>query len=293
MNNTLHDEKAHKPRKRFGQNFLHDARIIQRIVSSIAPKENEPVLEIGPGQGALTGILLPHKPQLTAVELDRDLAALLRVKFAGDNHFSLIEGDALKFDLATLGAGPQSVRVVGNLPYNISTPLLFHLLAQRALIRDMHFMLQKEVVMRLAAAPDSKDYGRLSIMAQYYCQVIHLFDVPPGCFFPPPKVMSAIVRLIPREPALAATDTQLLSQIVNLAFQQRRKTLRNTLKSIASEDLLQTAGINPDARAETLAVDDFVRLANTLAQSTINSAKVDPAQKKQARTNGDTASCPA
>lgn len=261
------DEKFHKPRKRFGQNFLHDTRIIQRIVSSIAPKENEPVLEIGPGQGALTEVLLPHKPRLTAVELDRDLAAMLRVKFADNSHFTLVEGDALQFDLTSLAVAPHSLRVVGNLPYNISTPLLFHLLAQREHIRDMHFMLQKEVVQRLAAEPGGKDYGRLSIMAQYFCRVTPLFDVPPGCFFPPPKVMSAIVRLQPHEPAIAAQDAVLLSQLVNVAFQQRRKTLRNTLKSMSSEEMLRAAGINPDARAETLAVADFVRLSNILADA--------------------------
>lgn len=258
------EDKFHKPRKRFGQNFLHDMRIIQRIVSSIAPKENEPVLEIGPGQGALTTVLLPHKPNLTAVELDRDLAAMLRLKFSGDTHFSLVEGDALQFDLHSLQAAPHSVRVVGNLPYNISTPLLFHLLAQRECIRDMHFMLQKEVVQRLAAEPGNKDYGRLSIMAQYYCRVTPLFDVPPGCFFPPPKVMSAIVRLQPKEPELAARNPQTLAHLVNIAFQQRRKTLRNTLKIIATEEQIVSASINPDARAETLSVNDFVRLANQL-----------------------------
>ncbi|HSC74943.1 MAG TPA: 16S rRNA (adenine(1518)-N(6)/adenine(1519)-N(6))-dimethyltransferase RsmA [Pseudomonadales bacterium] len=258
------EEVFHKPRKRFGQNFLHDIRIIQRIVSSIAPKENEPVLEIGPGQGALTAVILPYQPQLTAVELDRDLAAMLRLKFADNKHFSLIEGDALQFDLHSLNAAPHSLRVVGNLPYNISTPLLFHLLAQRDCIRDMHFMLQKEVVQRMAAEPGNKDYGRLSIMAQYYCRVTPLFDVPPGCFFPPPKVMSAIVRLQPCTPELTAHNTQTLSQLVNIAFQQRRKTLRNTLKVIATEEQIIAADINPDARAETLSVTDFVRLANQL-----------------------------
>jgi 16S rRNA (adenine1518-N6/adenine1519-N6)-dimethyltransferase len=278
---NAHEEKFHKPRKRFGQNFLHDARIIQRIVSSIAPKENEPVLEIGPGQGALTAILLPYKPQLTAVELDRDLAAMLRTKFSDEKHFTLIEGDALAFDLHNLHTAPGSLRVVGNLPYNISTPLLFHLLSQRECIRDMHFMLQKEVVQRLAAEPGSKDYGRLSIMAQYYCRVIPLFDVPPGCFFPPPKVMSAIVRLQPCEPPLVANDTQTLSQLVNIAFQQRRKTLRNTLKSIASESQIIAADINPDARAETLSVTDFVRLSNQLG-----------ADNSTDKRNGESPACP-
>ena len=255
---------THTPRKRFGQNFLHDARVIQRIVSAIAPKENEPVLEIGPGQGALTQALLVYQPQLTAVELDRDLVTLLQEKFAAEINFSLCAGDALKFDLTSLSPAPHSLRVVGNLPYNISTPLLFHLLQQREWIRDMHFMLQKEVVQRLAAEPGGKDYGRLSVMAQYYCHVSHLFDVPPGSFFPPPKVMSAIVRLQPRTPATLAKDEQLLSTLVNTAFQQRRKTLRNTLKTIASEAQILAANIKPDARAETLSVSDFVHLANIL-----------------------------
>ena len=255
---------THTPRKRFGQNFLHDARVIQRIVSAIAPKENEPVLEIGPGQGALTQALLVYQPQLTAVELDRDLVTLLQEKFATEKNFALHAGDALKFELTQLSPAPHSLRVVGNLPYNISTPLLFHLLQQRAWIRDMHFMLQKEVVQRLAAEPGGKDYGRLSVMAQYYCHVSHLFDVPPGSFFPPPKVMSAIVRLQPRTPATLAKDEQLLSTLVNTAFQQRRKTLRNTLKTIASEAQILAANIKPDARAETLSVSDFVHLANIL-----------------------------
>jgi 16S rRNA (adenine1518-N6/adenine1519-N6)-dimethyltransferase len=255
---------THTPRKRFGQNFLHDARVIQRIVSAIAPKENEPVLEIGPGQGALTQALLVYQPQLTAVELDRDLVTLLQEKFAAEKNFSLCAGDALKFDLTSLSPAPHSLRVVGNLPYNISTPLLFHLLQQREWIRDMHFMLQKEVVQRLAAEPGGKDYGRLSVMAQYYCHVSLLFDVPPGSFFPPPKVMSAIVRLQPRTPATLAKDEQLLSTLVNTAFQQRRKTLRNTLKTIASEAQILAANIKPDARAETLSVSDFVHLANIL-----------------------------
>jgi 16S rRNA (adenine1518-N6/adenine1519-N6)-dimethyltransferase len=274
------NNQPHKPRKRFGQNFLHDMRIIQRIVSSIVPKENEPVLEIGPGQGALTAVLLPHKPQLTAVEIDRDLAAMLRTKFIDDKYFSLIEGDALQFDLRSLQAAPHSLRVVGNLPYNISTPLLFHLLSQREYIRDMHFMLQKEVVQRMAAEPGSKDYGRLSIMAQYYCQVTSLFDVPPSSFFPPPKVMSAIVRLQPREPELAARNTETLSHLVNIAFQQRRKTLRNTLKIIATETQIIAAGINPDARSETLSIADFVRLSNQL-------------DNDKSHNQGDSSACPA
>lgn len=272
MTNSFSGDTTHKPRKRFGQNFLHDARIIHRIVSSISPREHEPVLEIGPGQGALTELLLPCKPRLTVVEIDRDLVAMLRQKFSHHAHFTLVEGDALQLDLSSLNVEPHSLRVVGNLPYNISTPLLFHLLEQRFYIRDMHFMLQKEVVQRLAAEPGSKDYGRLSIMAQYVCDVVPLFDVPPGCFFPPPKVMSAIVRMQPREPELAAHNVKTLSLLVNTAFQQRRKTLRNTLKTLVNEEQMRTANVNPDARAETLSVADFVRLANVL-DSTSNSGE--------------------
>ncbi len=260
----MQDKTTHTPRKRFGQNFLHDTRMIQRIASSIGLTANDTVLEIGPGQGALTEVLLPYQAQLTAVELDRDLVKLLREKFASNTNFQLLEGDALQFDIASLSPAASSVRVVGNLPYNISTPLLFHLLNQRAWIRDMHFMLQKEVVQRLAAEPGGKDYGRLSVMAQYYCRVMPLFDVPPGCFFPPPKVMSAIVRLQPREPEITAHDPQLLATLVNTAFQQRRKTLRNTLKTLANETHMLAVNINPEARAETLSVADFVRLSNVL-----------------------------
>lgn len=263
MNAADNAFEGHKPRKRFGQNFLHDQNIIRRIANVIAAQSGQQILEIGPGQGALTEFLLQSSATITAVELDRDLAASLRQHFAGNAFFTLIEGDALKFDLRTLQPQAASLRVVGNLPYNISTPLLFHLLSQREYIRDMHFMLQKEVVDRMAAEPDSKDYGRLSVMAQYYCQITPLFDVPPGAFFPPPKVMSAIVRLQPRPHKSVANNPETLARVVNLAFQQRRKTLRNTLKSVMNENTIRAAGINPDARAETLSVDDFVKLANT------------------------------
>ena len=258
---------GHKPRKRFGQNFLTDAYIIDKFVASIAPKENEPVLEIGPGQGALTERLLPSGCQLTAVELDRDLASFLRISFVTRNNFKLHEGDALKFQLVELNPEPASLRVVGNLPYNISTPLLFHLLEQREYIKDMHFMLQKEVVQRLAAEPDSQHYGRLTVMAQYFCRVIHLFDVPPGSFFPPPKVMSAIVRLTPREPEVKAINPDLLAKVVNQAFQQRRKTLHNTLKGLVTDEQMEAVGISPKARAETLSVSQFVTLANQVASA--------------------------
>ncbi len=256
--------EGHKPRKRFGQNFLHDQNIIRRIANAVAAQPGQQILEIGPGQGALTEFLLQSNAMINAVELDRDPAASLRQHFVTNSCFTLVEGDALKFDLRSLQPQAASLRVVGNLPYNISTPLLFHLLSQREFIRDMHFMLQKEVVDRMAAEPGNKDYGRLSVMAQYYCQITPLFDVPPGAFFPPPKVMSAIVRLQPRPHPSVAKNPETLARVVNLAFQQRRKTLRNTLKSAITEITIRAAGINPDARAETLSVTDFVNLANTL-----------------------------
>jgi 16S rRNA (adenine1518-N6/adenine1519-N6)-dimethyltransferase len=255
---------THKPRKRFGQNFLTDPNIIRRIVSAIAPKKGQRLLEIGPGQGAITRYLLQYEADLTAVELDRDLAAILRNMFAAETQFHLVEGDALALDIAAIASPDKPVRIVGNLPYNISTPLLFHLLKTQSCIVDMHFMLQKEVVDRLAAAPGSKDYGRLTVMVQYHCDVVPVFDVPPGAFYPPPKVMSAIVRLQPRPPKTMADNLETLSQVVNAAFQQRRKTLRNTLKLLMPESVIVAAGIDPSARAETLSVSQFVGLANTL-----------------------------
>ena len=253
----------HVARKRFGQNFLVDTQVIGSILAAIAPRRDDLIVEIGPGLGALTAPLIERLDRLHAVEIDRDIVARLRRRFPAEQ-LVLHEGDALSFDFGALAVGDQVLRVVGNLPYNISTPLLFHLASFAEKIIDMHFMLQKEVVQRLAAEPGGKDYGRLSVMAQYYCHVSHLFDVPPGSFFPPPKVMSAIVRLQPRTPATLAKYEQLLSTLVNTAFQQRRKTLRNTLKTIASEAQILAANIKPDARAETLSVSDFVHLANIL-----------------------------
>lgn len=257
----------HQARKRFGQNFLVDQGVIQRIVRSIAPKASDNLIEIGPGQGAITELLLSACPKLNVVELDRDLIPILEHKFASYPDFTIHSADALKFDFSQLASEEHPLRVVGNLPYNISTPLLFHLLSYRGLVQDMHFMLQKEVVQRLAAEPDSQHYGRLSVMAQYFCRVIHLFDVPPGSFFPPPKVMSAIVRLSPREPEVVANNPELLAKVVNQAFQQRRKTLHNTLKGLVTDEQMEAVGISPKARAETLSVAQFVALANQLASA--------------------------
>lgn len=249
---------AHQARKRFGQNFLHDRPIIERIVAAIRPQPTETLVEIGPGLAALTRPLLEKLPHLHVVELDRDLAARLRAEFPPER-LSVHEGDALKFDFSSLG---PNLRVVGNLPYNISSPLLFHLARFTHAIRDMHFMLQKEVVWRMAAAPDSADYGRLSVMLQAQFQVEKLFIVPPSAFTPAPKVDSAIVRLTPLPPdQIAWQDRERFASIVAQAFAMRRKTLRNNLKGLITTEAMESIGIDPGRRAETLSVADFARLA--------------------------------
>ncbi|MEJ2060411.1 MAG: 16S rRNA (adenine(1518)-N(6)/adenine(1519)-N(6))-dimethyltransferase RsmA [Gammaproteobacteria bacterium] len=255
---------VHRPRKRFGQNFLHDRGILARMVAAIAPRAGDHLVEIGPGLGALTEPLLQHLDALDVVELDRDLIPHLQ-SLAGPDRLHIHQADALRFDFTVLADKPGSLRVVGNLPYNISTPLIFHLLENAPLIHDMHFLLQKEVVDRLAAAPGGKDYGRLSVMVQYACEVESLFRVPPGAFTPPPKVDSAFVRLTPYpEPPWRAIDPALLSRLVNQAFTQRRKTLRNAVKGLADSTDIEAAGLDPTQRPETLSVADYVRLANRL-----------------------------
>ena len=256
----------HRARKRFGQNFLHDAGVIHRILRAIHAREDDRLLEIGPGQGALTEGLLASGAQLDVIELDLDLIPILQARFGDNPRFRLNQGDALKFDFARLQAAPGSLRVVGNLPYNISTPLIFHLLDNAALIRDMHFMLQKEVVERLAAEPGSGDWGRLSIMVQYHCRVEHLFNVGPGAFNPAPKVDSAIVRLVPHaQLPHPARDHRLLERVVREAFNQRRKTLRNTLKGLLDSEAITAAGVDGSLRPEQLDLAAFVRLADQLA----------------------------
>lgn len=257
----------HKARKRFGQNFLHDPGIIKRIIQAIAPKQDQQLVEIGPGQGALTSSLVTAGAETNVIELDRDLIPGLLASFASYKNFNLHQGDALKFDFSQLTSSDKKVRVIGNLPYNISTPLLFHLFSFRELISDMHFMLQKEVVERLAAQPGEKAYGRLGIMAQYYCQVDNLFTVSPGAFKPAPKVDSAIVRLTPHTTmSTPADDIKLLEHVVRLAFGQRRKTIRNTLKSLFSADQLTQLSIDPSLRPEQITLTQFISLANYLAQ---------------------------
>lgn len=257
----------HRARKRFGQNFLHDPGVIDRIHRAIAPRPGQHLVEIGPGQGAITQGLLASGAQLDVVELDNDLHPILLARFGHLPNFCLHKGDALKFDFTAL-AGSEPLRVVGNLPYNISTPLMFHLLSQSARIRDMHFMLQKEVVQRLAASVGGGHYGRLGIMVQYYCHVEHLFDVGPGAFSPAPKVESAIVRLTPhRELPYPARDPATLERVVREAFNQRRKTLRNTLRPLLDADSIAAEGLDPGLRPEQVDLAGFVRLANRLADN--------------------------
>ena len=257
---------AHQARKRFGQNFLHDANIIQKIVDAIAPHNGDHLVEIGPGQAALSIPLLQATGAIDAVELDRDLLPILEEKCAPYGNINLHNADALKFDFAGLKTDERQLRLVGNLPYNISTPILFHLLEQRTVIQDMHFMLQKEVVDRMAASPGNKTYGRLSVMLQACCTVEQLFDIGPGAFKPAPKVDSSIVRLTPHTDS-NINDEQTFAEIVTRSFAQRRKTLRNNLKGLLDEGQIKQASIDPGTRAETLHIEDFQRLATLKANN--------------------------
>ena len=257
--------QRHKARKRFGQNFLEDDNVIQNIISVISPQYEQKMVEIGPGLGALTRYLLPAVKRLDVIELDRDLAARLPKTLAGLGELHLHQADALNFDFSQLIENEQKLRVVGNLPYNISTPLIFYLLSHSHLISDMAFMLQKEVVDRLGAEPDTADYGRLSVMVQYRCQVDWLLGVPPEAFNPAPKVQSAVVKLTPWQKSPYNCDNEaLLQRVVSTAFNQRRKTLRNCLKGLAEAPDFEAVGINPSLRAEVLSVQQFVQLTNQL-----------------------------
>jgi 16S rRNA (adenine1518-N6/adenine1519-N6)-dimethyltransferase len=258
---------AHTPRKRFGQNFLHDHNIIYNIISSIQAKPDQHWVEIGPGQGALTGPLLNEGVRLEVVELDRDLVVLLKEKFKQYPNLRIHSADALRFDFSSLAGKGNKLRIIGNLPYNISTPLMFHLLDNAYCIEDMHFMLQKEVVDRICAVPGSKKYGRLSVMMQYYCATELLFDVPPESFDPAPQVMSAIVRLVPhRQPPVEVNDMGKLNRVVTQAFSQRRKTLRNSLKKLIAEEDIVALGVDPTLRAESISLAEFARLSNLLQE---------------------------
>jgi len=257
-------------RKRFGQHFLHDTAIIKRIVDAINPQSNDHLVEIGPGLGALTLPLLQRVPTLDAVEIDRDAIRELRAQTSaktsrdGQLHgqLSVHEADVLKFDIGTLRTDARLLRVVGNLPYNISTPLLFHLIEQREHIRDMHFMLQKEVVDRMAAQPNTRAYGRLTVMLAPWVKVESLFDVGPGAFRPPPRVTSSIARLTPHASMpFTVANPDIFARVVAAAFAQRRKTLRNAVKSLLPEAAIVRAGIDPNARGETLSPAAFAALA--------------------------------
>jgi 16S rRNA (adenine1518-N6/adenine1519-N6)-dimethyltransferase len=256
---------GHRPRKRFSQNFLHDPHYVARIVAAIAPRQGERIVEIGPGLGALTAPLVAAAGCITAVEIDRDLADRLRGRFAA-TQLELHQGDALQLDWRALAeSDPRELRIVGNLPYHISTPLLFALLPIASHVRDQHFMLQREVVERIVAAPGSKEYGRLSVVLQFRYLVQHLLLVPAGAFSPAPKVQSAVVRLTPRPvEELPPVTTEQFARVVAAAFGQRRKTLRNALAPLLDEGRLRAAGVDPQARAETLGVDAFVALARLL-----------------------------
>ena len=252
----------HRPRKRFGQHFLKDPGVIDAIIQTVGATESDTVVEIGPGLGAITRSLAAKAGTLHAIELDRDLIAKLTNEYSDAANVTVHEADALRFDYGSLG---NSLRIVGNLPYNISTPLLFHLLNYRDCIIDMHFMLQKEVVDRMAASPGSKAYGRLGIMLGCHFQIDALFDVSRDAFNPPPKVTSAVVRLAPLPAGTyAINDEERLSRLVATAFSQRRKTIRNSLRKVVDEAQLVDAGIDPGLRPEAISIADYVRLANTL-----------------------------
>ncbi|AXK38915.1 16S rRNA (adenine(1518)-N(6)/adenine(1519)-N(6))-dimethyltransferase RsmA [Crenobacter cavernae] len=254
--------RSHIPRKRFGQNFLQDNRVIEDIVNAIRPLPGETVIEIGPGLGALTRPLLERLGHLHVAEIDRDIIARLKKEFPPEK-LTIHEGDALAFDFGTVG---PKMKIVGNLPYNISTPLLFHLAEYSSQVDEMHFMLQKEVVDRMVAEPGTTDYGRLTVMLQVRFHMENVLDVPPDAFWPPPKVDSAVVRMIPQTGAHGdVADMAVLESLVGKAFAQRRKTLRNNLKGVVGDDTLAELGIDPTLRPEALAVADYVRLANHLA----------------------------
>jgi 16S rRNA (adenine1518-N6/adenine1519-N6)-dimethyltransferase len=259
---TKRTHLGHQAKKRFGQNFLHNDSVISSIVHAINPQPGQNLLEIGPGLGALTEPVVEQAGHLTVIELDRDLAHRLRHHPFIANKLTIYETDALRFDFAQL-AKDQKIRVFGNLPYNISTPLIFHLLSYHQYIDDMHFMLQKEVVERMAAAPNSKTYGRLSIMTQYQCQVVPVMEIDPEAFMPPPKVDSAIVRLIPhRHIKNPVNNIETLNHVCSTAFNQRRKTIRNSFKNLLTEEQLLTLGLDATMRPENLTIDDYIAIAN-------------------------------
>ncbi|MGQ0593290.1 MAG: 16S rRNA (adenine(1518)-N(6)/adenine(1519)-N(6))-dimethyltransferase RsmA [Gammaproteobacteria bacterium] len=256
------------PKRRFGQHFLTDPDVIERIVAAIRPVTGQHLVEIGPGRGALTRPLIATLGVLDVVEIDRELAGTLAQDLGPLGELRVHRSDALRFDFSRLAPRGDQLRIVGNLPYNISTPLLFHLLAHSDAIQDMVFMLQREVAERIVAAPGNRDYGRLSVMLQFRCDATELFPVAPHAFRPQPQVHSTVIRLVPRPPPTPVADHGLFECLVRQAFGQRRKTLRNALRGWIDEERFRRAGIDPMLRPETLAVADFVRLANGLTSGT-------------------------
>ena len=272
----LNAESQHRARKRFGQNFLIDHGIIREIVRAIHPQKTDLVVEIGPGKGAITQLLADACDNLSVIELDRDLVPWLKVKFEKHPNFHLFQADALQFDFAQIMRDGKPLRIVGNLPYNISTPLIFHLLSYADKVQDMHFMLQKEVVKRMAAQAGDSAYGRLGIMVQYYCAVEDLFDVPPTSFDPAPKVDSAIVRLVPHKTLpYVASNVKTLETLVNVAFQQRRKTLRNSLKQLLTAEQLQSLPVDLQLRPEEISLPEYVAISNLLGDLSLPHRSVD------------------
>ncbi|WP_299490776.1 16S rRNA (adenine(1518)-N(6)/adenine(1519)-N(6))-dimethyltransferase RsmA [uncultured Shewanella sp.] len=263
MSNKVH--LGHTARKRFGQNFLTDHNIINSIVGAIAPDDEHVMVEIGPGLGALTEPVAEGIEKLTVVELDKDLVERLKSHPTLKDKLDIHQGDALQFDFSQLVQHDKQLKVFGNLPYNISTPLMFHLFEFSQYIKNMHFMLQKEVVLRLSASPGTKAYGRLTVMAQYFCQVMPVLEVPPGCFTPAPKVDSAVVRLVPfKTKPYPCKDVEVLRHITMTAFNMRRKTLRNNLKQLISDADFEQLGIDSTRRPEQISVQEYVALANLL-----------------------------
>jgi len=270
MSNKVH--LGHTARKRFGQNFLTDEGVISSIVGAISPDNDHVMIEIGPGLGALTEPVADSIDNLTVVELDRDLVERLKTHPVLKDKLTIHQGDALQFDFTQLKQDGKKMKVFGNLPYNISTPLMFHLFEFAEHIETMHFMLQKEVVLRLSASPGCKAYGRLTVMAQYYCQVVPVLEVPPGCFTPPPKVDSAVVRLLPYEQKpWPCKDVTVMRHLCTTAFNMRRKTLRNNLKGMLDDDDFAALGIDSTLRPEQISVEQYVAMANLfIDKSTAN-----------------------
>ena len=257
---------SHQIRKRFGQNFLHDKHVISKILGAVSPTKNDHILEIGPGFGAITKQLAQSGAKLDCIELDADLAASLKTEYREYKSVNILQADALKFDLNSIATEKNSLRVVGNLPYNISTPLIFHLLKSSYLIRDMTFMLQLEVIQRMVSKVGSKSYGRLGLMVQYYCEVEHLFNIASDAFVPRPKVVSALARLTPhKSPEVTAKDPECLKTVIQTAFNQRRKTIRNSLSTLVSESLLEEILVNKKLRPENLTLQDYVRISDAIS----------------------------